>query len=113
MHPFDLRSFYCCGKRGKDKTDSTFCKQLQEVGIQPDILVLRTEHELSNEIRRKVALFCNVAPEAVIQSIDVPSIYEVPLKMQQQKLDEIVLTKTGMPVGSTPELNPWKEFLAA
>lgn len=59
-----------------------------------------------------MALFCNVEPSAVIQSIDVPSIYEVPLKMQQQKLDEIVLQKTGMPIKSTPELKPWKEFLA-
>ena len=66
----------------------------------------------STDIRRKVALFCNVEPSAVIQSIDVPSIYEVPLKMQQQKLDEIVLQKTGMPIKSTPELKPWKEFLA-
>lgn len=103
--------FIAAAKEVKTKPTQHSVKQLQEVGIQPDILVLRTEHELSNEIRRKVALFCNVAPEAVIQSIDVPSIYEVPLKMQQQKLDEIVLTKTGMPVGSTPELKPWKEFL--
>ena len=104
--------FIAAAKEVKTKPTQHSVKQLQEVGIQPDILVLRTEHELSNEIRRKVALFCNVAPEAVIQSIDVPSIYEVPLKMQQQKLDEIVLTKTGMLVGSTPELKPWKEFLA-
>ncbi len=104
--------FIAAAKEVKTKPTQHSVKQLQEVGIQPDILVLRTEHELSNDIRRKVALFCNVAPEAVIQSIDVPSIYEVPLKMQQQKLDEIVLNKTGMPVGSTPELKPWKDFLS-
>ena len=74
--------FIAAAKEVKTKPTQHSVKQLQEVGIQPDILVLRTEHELSNEIRRKVALFCNVAPEAVIQSIDVPSIYEVPLKMQ-------------------------------
>ena len=85
---------------------------MQEVGIQPDILVLRTEHQLSVDLRRKVALFCNVEPDAVIQSIDVPSIYEVPLKMQEQKLDEIVLRKTGMEIGPRPELKPWREFLA-
>ncbi len=104
--------FIAAAKEVKTKPTQHSVKQLQEVGIQPDILVLRTEHELNNDIRRKVALFCNVAPEAVIQSIDVPSIYEVPLKMQQQKLDEIVLTKTGMTLGATPELKPWKEFLA-
>ena len=104
--------FIAAAKEVKTKPTQHSVKQLQEVGIQPDILVLRTEHELSTDIRRKVALFCNVEPSAVIQSIDVPSIYEVPLKMQQQKLDEIVLQKTGMPIKSTPELKPWKEFLA-
>ncbi|MCH5328156.1 MAG: CTP synthase, partial [Coprobacter sp.] len=104
--------FIAAAKEVKTKPTQHSVKQLQEVGIQPDILVLRTEHELSADIRRKVALFCNVDPDAVIQSIDVPSVYEVPLKMQQQKLDEIVLQKTGMPVNETPELKPWKEFLA-
>ena len=82
------------------------------MGIQPDILVLRTEHELSTNILRKVALFCNVTEEAVIQSIDVPTIYEVPLVLQRQKMDEIVLRKTGLEVGPTPELKPWRQFLA-
>lgn len=104
--------FIAAAKEVKTKPTQHSVKQLQEVGIQPDILVLRTEHELSADIRRKVALFCNVDPSAVIQSIDVPSIYEVPIKMQQQKLDEIVLQKTGMPINSTPELKPWKEFLS-
>ena len=83
----------------------------RSVGIQPDILVLRTEHELTSEVRRKVALFCNVEPQAVFQSIDVPSVFEVPLKMQEQGLDKVVLEKSGMPVGETPSLAPWKEFL--
>lgn len=64
--------------RVKTKPTQHSVKQLQEVGIQPDILVLRTEYELSLALRKKVALFCNVDPAAVIQSIDVPSIYEVP-----------------------------------
>lgn len=85
---------------------------MQALGIQPDILVLRTEHELSGNILRKVALFCNVTEEAVIQSIDVPTIYEVPLVLQRQKMDEIVLRKTGLEVGPTPEMKPWREFLA-
>lgn len=104
--------FIAAAKELKTKPTQHSVKQLQEVGIQPDILVLRTEHNLTTELRRKVALFCNVEPEAVIQSIDVPSIYEVPLKMQEQKLDEIVLRKTGMEVGPLPELKPWREFLS-
>lgn len=87
--------FIAAAKELKTKPTQHSVKQLQEVGIQPDILVLRTEHQLSVDLRRKVALFCNVEPDAVIQSIDVPSIYEVPLKMQEQKLDEIVLRKQG------------------
>lgn len=63
-------------------------KALLEIGVQPDVLVLRTEHELNSDLRRKVALFCNVAPKAVIQSIDVSTIYEVPIKMREEKLDE-------------------------
>lgn len=103
--------YIAAAKELKTKPTQHSVKQLQEVGIQPDILVLRTEHELTPDIRKKVALFCNVEPSAVIQSIDVPSIYEVPLLMQQQHLDEIVLQKTGMPLKSTPELKPWKNFL--
>ena len=95
----------------KTKPTQHSVKQLQEVGIQPDILVLRTEYELSLALRKKVALFCNVDPAAVIQSIDVPSIYEVPLKMHQQHLDEIVLTKTGLLINGEPHLEPWLNFL--
>jgi CTP synthase (EC 6.3.4.2) len=73
--------------------------------------VLRTEHDLSLNLRKKVALFCNVDPAAVIQSIDVPTIYEVPLKMHQQHLDELVLTKTGLPINGEPHLEPWMNFL--
>lgn len=65
-------------KELKTKPTQHSVKQLQEVGIQPDVLVLRTEKEIPAEMRRKIALFCNVAPDAVIQSVDVPSIYEVP-----------------------------------
>ena len=84
---------------------------MQSLGIQPDILVLRTEHELASSLLRKVAQFCNVTPEAVIQSIDLPTIYEVPLMLQRQKMDEIVLQKVGLEVGPTPEMKAWKEFL--
>lgn len=103
--------YIAAAKELKTKPTQHSVKQLQEVGIQPDILVLRTEHELTQDVRRKVALFCNVEPNAVIQSIDVPSIYYVPLKMQEQKLDEVVLQKTGMPIQESPSLGPWKTFL--
>ncbi|MGL4411949.1 MAG: CTP synthase [Bacteroidales bacterium] len=103
--------YIAAAKELKTKPTQHSVKQLQEVGIQPDILVLRTEHELTNDVRRKVALFCNVEPDAVIQSIDVPSIYYVPLKMQEQRLDEVVLQKTGLPVGEKPNLDTWKVFL--
>ncbi len=86
-------------------------KGLQSLGIQPEVLVLRTEHDLDSNLRRKVANFCNVDPDAVIQSIDMPSIYEVPLKMQEQGLDSIILRKLGVEVGETPGLGPWRSFL--
>ena len=95
----------------KTKPTQHSVKELQSVGIQPDILVLRTEHELSTNLKKKVALFCNVDDSAVIESKDLPSIYEVPLRMQDQGLDRIILEKMGLPVGETPALGPWKEFL--
>lgn len=98
-------------KELKTKPTQHSVKQLQEVGIQPDVLVLRTEKDIPTAMRRKIAQFCNVAPEAVIQSIDCSSIYEVPLKMHEQHLDEIVLKKTGEPVNGEPDMASWVEFL--
>lgn len=98
-------------KELKTKPTQHSVKQLQEVGIQPDILVLRTEHEIPADMRRKIAQFCNVSPDAVIQSPDLPSIYEVPLKMHSQHLDEIVLRKTGVPVEGEPDMAAWLHFL--
>lgn len=95
----------------KTKPTQHSVKELQSVGIQPDILVLRTEHELSQGLRKKVALFCNVDEKAVIESIDASTIYEVPLLMQAQNLDETILNKMGLPIGETPELGPWRAFL--
>ena len=95
----------------KTKPTQHSLKELQSVGIQPDILVLRTEHELSTNLKKKVALFCNVDDNAVVQSMDMPTIYEVPLRMQEQKLDVTILEKMGLPVGETPTLGPWKAFL--
>ena len=98
-------------KELKTKPTQHSVKQLQEVGIQPDILVLRTEKEIPADMRRKIAQFCNVSPDAVIQSVDMPTIYEVPLRMHEQHLDEIVLRKTGVPVEGEPHMEPWLNFL--
>lgn len=103
--------YIAAAKEFKTKPTQHSVKQLQELGIQPDVLVLRTEHLLSNDITRKVALFCNVDADAVIQSVDVPTIYEVPLVLQRQNMDVTILKKMGLEVGPTPEMKPWKEFL--
>ncbi len=95
----------------KTKPTQTSVKQLQGLGIQPEVLVLRTEHELSEELRAKVAHFCNVDVDAVIQSQDLPSIYEVPVNMQKQGLDTILLKKMGMEPSKSPELGAWLDFL--
>ena len=95
----------------KTKPTQNSVKQLQGLGIQPEVLVLRTEHDLNDDLRRKVAHFCNVDVEAVIQSQDLPSIYEVPVNMQRQGLDAIILRKMGVEVGPTPALGPWRDFL--
>ncbi len=95
----------------KTKPTQHSVKQLLENGVQPDILVLRTEKELGHEIRRKVGQFCNVNIESVIQSIDVSTIYEVPLKMQEEKLDLVVLKKLNLEIKEEPNLAPWKDFL--
>ena len=95
----------------KTKPTQHSVKTMLENGVQPDVLVLRTEHPLSPGLKEKVALFCNVNKESVIESIDVPTIYEVPIKMQEEKLDEIVLKKLGLPLGDPPALKEWNEFL--
>ncbi|MDE6468119.1 MAG: CTP synthase, partial [Muribaculaceae bacterium] len=103
--------YIAAAKELKTKPTQHSVKALQEVGIQPDILVLRTEKEIGPEMRRKIALFCNVAHDSVIQSKDVNSIYKVPLMMHDQHLDEIVLRKTGMPVEGEPQMKPWMDFI--
>ncbi len=95
----------------KTKPTQHSVKTLLEAGVQPDVLVLRTEKDLGPDIRRKVALFCNVNPRAVIQSIDVSTIYEVPVKMQEEGLDEICMEKLDLPINKKPDLKKWKNFL--
>ena len=95
----------------KTKPTQHSVKELQGMGIQPDILVLRTERHLDDAIRLKVASFCNVDLECVVQSEDMPSIYEVPVSMQRQGLDAALLRKMGVPVGETPTMESWHDFL--
>ena len=95
----------------KTKPTQHSVKELQGMGIQPDILVLRTERHLDDSMRLKVASFCNVDLECVVQSEDMPSIYEVPVSMQKQGLDAAIMRKIGIPVGETPAMKPWHDFL--
>ena len=95
----------------KTKPTQHSVKELQSEGVQPDVLVLRAEHSLAEDVRRKVALFCNVTPDAVVESIDVPTIYEVPLRMHDQHLDDVILRKLGIAESAEPDLKAWSEFV--
>jgi CTP synthase len=95
----------------KTKPTQHSVKALLELGVQPDVLVCRTEKPISVEIRRKIALFCNVNVNAVIESIDAESIYDVPLLMYKEQLDKVVLNKLKLPLQHEPELAQWKIFL--
>lgn len=105
-----LVPYLSAAKELKTKPTQHSVQKLQQDGVQPDIIVCRTEHELSPELRKKVALFCNVKPGHVIQSIDADSIYKVPLKMQEEKLDILVLNHFGLSC-LEPDLSRWNEFL--
>ena len=98
-------------KELKTKPTQHSVKQLQSVGIQPDVHVLRTEKEIPPAMLRKVGQFCNVAPEAVIQSLDQPTIYQVPLRMHEQHLDDIVIRLTEADPTPEPNLERWNIFL--
>lgn len=95
----------------KTKPTQHSVKMLLEYGIQPDILVCRTEHSINQEIRKKIALFCNVNINSVIESIDASTIYDVPLLMLKENLDKTVLTKLKLPLNGEPDLDSWKDFL--
>ena len=95
----------------KTKPTQHSVKELQSEGVQPDVLVLRAEQSLAEDVRRKVALFCNVTPDAVVESIDVPTIYEVPLRMHDQHLDDVILRKLGIAESAEPDLKAWSEFV--
>ncbi|MDR0228859.1 MAG: CTP synthase [Flavobacteriaceae bacterium] len=95
----------------KTKPTQHSVKTLMESGIKADILVCRTEHSLSTEIRQKLAQFCNVKPDSVIQSIDAETIYAVPNLMLEEGLDKVALRKLDLPEKTTPDLTKWNEFL--
>lgn len=98
-------------KELKTKPTQHSVKLLSSEGVHPDVIVCRTEEPLSNDLKKKIALFCNVKPEAVIEAMDASTIYEVPLKMLQEGLDVIVLKKLHINGYSAPELSKWRGFL--
>lgn len=95
----------------KTKPTQHSVKELLSSGIQPDVLVCRTEHTLTEDIRKKLALFCNIKIESVIESIDADTIYDVPILMQEEGLDRVVLNRFDYPTNNAPELTKWKRFL--
>jgi CTP synthase len=95
----------------KTKPTQHSVQKLLEAGVQPDILVCRTEHKLNLDVRKKISLFCNVNLNAVIESIDVETIYDVPLMMEKEKLDKVVLSKLRLPGNTEPKMDKWKDFL--
>ncbi len=98
-------------KELKTKPTQHSVKELLNVGIQPDILVCRTEHPINEDIRRKLALFCNVERSAVIEAIDADTIYDVPLLMAKERLDTQVISKMRLKDKKEPDLQAWKDFL--
>ena len=98
-------------KELKTKPTQHSVQMLQQSGVKPDVIVCRTEQPLTSELRRKIALFCNVKPGHVIQSIDAWSIYQVPLNMHEEHLDELAVRKLQIENFTQPELGRWKEFL--
>ena len=95
----------------KTKPTQHSVKKLLEYGLQPDILVCRAEHNIPQEVRNKVSRFCNVEAEAVVASLDAETIYDVPLLMMEEKLDQVVLKKLNLKIGDDPSLTKWKTFL--
>ena len=106
-----LVPFLSAAKELKTKPTQHSVKTLMESGINADVLVCRTEHELSDDLRKKLALFCNVEQEAVIQSIDAETIYDVPILMYEERLDQVVMKRLGLKVNQQPDLTHWQNFL--
>lgn len=103
--------YLSAAKELKTKPTQHSVKLMLEAGVQPDILVCRTEKPFDDTIRKKVALFCNVKPESVIESVNAETIYEVPLLMQKENLDAVVLRKLQIADDKTPDLSNWEDFI--
>lgn len=110
MH-LTLVPYLSAAKELKTKPTQHSVKELQQYGVQPKIIICRTEHPLGAERKRKIADFCNVEQNCVIEALDAPSIYDVPLLIQKEKLDEIVLDKLKIKDSGVLDMKPWKEFL--
>jgi CTP synthase len=95
----------------KSKPTQHSVKMLLEQGVQPDIIVCRTERPITQNLRNKIALFCNVTPSSVIEGLDVETIYDVPMAMRKENLDTEILKKLKMPSGTEPDLRDWEKFL--
>jgi len=106
-----LVPFLAATKELKTKPTQHSVKTLLEQGVQPDIIVCRTEHDINDNLRRKIALFCNVEPQSVLQSIDAKTIYDVPILMYEEGLDKEVLRKMNIQCEKEPDLTYWKSFL--
>ena len=106
-----LVPYLAAAKELKTKPTQHSVKELMQSGLSPDILVCRTEHHLNDDIKRKLALFCNVKKEAIIESIDAKTIYDVPNLMLKEGLDKVVLHKLKLVAKETPKLEAWNEFL--
>lgn len=106
-----LIPYLSAAKELKTKPTQHSVKTLMESGVKADVLVCRTEHSLSEDIKRKLALFCNVKQEAVIESIDAKTIYQVPLLMQKEGLDKVVLKTLNLPAPAKANMEKWEAFL--
>ncbi len=106
-----LIPYLSAAKELKTKPTQHSVKELLQAGVQPDILVCRTEHKITKEIKRKLSLFCNVEQNSVIEALDASTIYDVPLLMLKEKLDRIVLKKLKLSMKIAPDLEAWKDFL--
>ena len=98
-------------KELKTKPTQHSVKMMSENGVHPDVIVCRTEEPMYNDLKKKIALFCNVTPDAVIEATDMSTIYEVPLEMLREKLDVICMKKLGIPIEKEPDMTKWRGFL--
>ncbi|HEX2721866.1 MAG TPA: CTP synthase [Gemmatimonadaceae bacterium] len=106
-----LVPFIAAAGEVKTKPTQHSVRELMEIGIQPDILICRSERALSEEVKRKIALFCNVEFGAVVESRDVPTIYQIPLSFHEQGLDERVMHRLGLLGRKAPDLGPWRAMV--